>query len=825
MKSLPSSPALRAWAATLLAVLLATLSARSQAAAVHTSIPEILEIPYNELTAQDPVRFECVVVGIVPRTGRLFVQENGHGLIVLPDSSGTMPPTGARILFEGTTFRNVTARARATRITILDPEAGIPEPQKPSVSEALKKDALDGALTELGGVIASVRTNIPPTASIMRNRVSMKLRQDGEMITVVAPKPNRIVAARIRHARIRARGPLMDVRRSPEHEPERILWAIDWKMIDIDEPGKLNPFVRRPFPSNAIQDNDPAPDDLPVRFRGRIRESLAEGRFAIGYVTDPGARFFMARKEHGRALAPGDVVDILGYPTAGPDGVGFEVTDFQMLGLPRDLERPEEGVVNLTNYVAYATTVAQIKGLNAEQTARGWPVEIDGFVSHLNAASNVFYLQRGSWGGVRVQWRGTNAPPKRFQRIRIDGHAVPGRRTPWLTADRFERSDEAGIADPREAQATEFNSGRLTGAWLKLAGVVRSVDLSEDATAILRLSSQGEIVEARVDLTEGRLPERLVDAEVELNGVAEAREDVPRAYPGDTLLVQSPEDLSVKKPSPAQPYSARVFRIAELAGQPWLAPNIHRIRVRGVVTFVEANRAQLDDGEGGVELRSHKPLDLVPGDRITALGFPAPGSVSPRLEDVAFRKLGSAPLPAAVPLSAPEVLSANVNGRRIRLRGTVVGRSAVERGRIELSGDGVGFAVELPDGLQFEDREIWALGGVVEVEGVCQYLSIEDGRNSRTPDTFRVLLARAGDAVLKERPSWWTEERSLAVVGGLGLLVFAAAGWAGFLRSRVRQNRAQFLGAFHANPMPAWIVRTRDWRCLEANPEFESLFG
>ncbi len=459
------------------------------------------------------------------------------------------------------------------------------------------------------------------------------------------------------------------------------------------------------------------------------------------------------------------------------------------------------------------------------QTSRGWPARLDGFVSHLDEQAGVFYLQRGAWEGIRVEWRGTNAMPGRLQKIRLNGRTIPGLRTPWLTADSFRSASEITITEPKRIRVEAFHSGRYTGAFLELGGVVRSADLTEDVAATLRVSSLGGIFEARVNLQSGKLPGRLVDAEVTLTVVAEAREGRLASFPKETLLAQGPEDLQVTMFAPSRPYAMRRSTVADVVQQSRIASRIHRVRVKGVITYVAENRAYLDDGSAGIELRSHEPLDLSLQDEIDALGFSGGSYFSPRLENIEFRKLGEAKLPPAIEISAAEVLSSDVNGRRIKLRGTVVGHSDFKHGRVELSGDGAGFAAELPGAFEFASETMTTPGSVIDVVGVCQYLSLDDNGDSRTPNAFRVLLADAEAAILIEPPSWWTEERSVAVAGGVMLLALAAAGWAAFLRSRVAQNRAQFLTAFHANPMPAWIVRVRDWSCLEANPEFESLFG
>ncbi len=362
----PERPSIRPARPTPLVLLLLTLmalsltSSRAQPAPPLESIAEIRRLTWNELKMERPVRFEGIVYGKVPRTGRLLVQDAGEGVIVIPETINPPPPTGARIRVEGVTAQNATAKVKAKSITILDRRAGAPDSETLSIPEARDAAALTGALVEIRGVVAQVRTNRSKAASIMRNRVTISLRHQGETIKVLAPRPNRNVAAKIRHATIRARGPLMDVRRSPKHEHERILWATEWSMITFEKPGPLDPFSRAKISLDAIRSNAPMDDDRPIRFRGRIRKNLESGRFEIGLSPHPRAASFVAHRTNGRAFEIGEVVDLLGFPVNRADGVQFEVTDFRWLGLPGDAPLPEDGIVQLTNYVGLATTIVHI---------------------------------------------------------------------------------------------------------------------------------------------------------------------------------------------------------------------------------------------------------------------------------------------------------------------------------------------------------------------------------------------------------------------------------------------------------------------------------
>ncbi|GEM_PF-2895161 len=155
-------------AALLACVCLLALPAVTTAA--HVSIAAIRELSHAQLNQKQPVKTEGVVYGIIPRTGRLMVQDEGKGLILIPSSKDSLPPVGARIAVEGFTESQGSTMVKAARITVLDATAGQPAPESLSLAAALSRKLLRGAFVETPGMVLNIRTNGQNVAPFLGNR-------------------------------------------------------------------------------------------------------------------------------------------------------------------------------------------------------------------------------------------------------------------------------------------------------------------------------------------------------------------------------------------------------------------------------------------------------------------------------------------------------------------------------------------------------------------------------------------------------------------------------------------------------------------------------
>jgi signal transduction histidine kinase len=115
------------------------------------------------------------------------------------------------------------------------------------------------------------------------------------------------------------------------------------------------------------------------------------------------------------------------------------------------------------------------------------------------------------------------------------------------------------------------------------------------------------------------------------------------------------------------------------------------IRVTGVVTAAETNwngRFFVQDSSAGVFVENKSPQQPVAGDLVAVTGISHPGGYAPIIKKPHWEKIGTAPLPAAKPVTIERLMSGTEDSQRVEISGIV--RTA------RLSGDRVG--IELVSG-------------------------------------------------------------------------------------------------------------------------------
>ena len=130
------------------------------------------------------------------------------------------------------------------------------------------------------------------------------------------------------------------------------------------------------------------------------------------------------------------------------------------------------------------------------------------------------------------------------------------------------------------------------------------------------------------------------------------------------------------------------------------ASNNIPILVRGVVTAAEPTwngRFFVQDASGGVFVESITNLQPVPGDVVQVSGVSHPGGYAPIITKPHWEKLGTAPLPAAKPISSETLMSGAKDSLRVEVEG-IVRTAQVSGSRIglEVASGGYRFRAYFP---------------------------------------------------------------------------------------------------------------------------------
>lgn len=750
----------------------------------------------QELLKEHPVRLEGLVLENFADRERFYLHGAEGGLVVIDPNRRNSLPFGARVRVEGVTTVDAKTHVVATEVSVLSTNSVVPTPERPSFEDIEERLKPFNGWLEVSGLVQSVRN--------YRDTMMLQVRESGRVIDVMVPNQTRRVLESLRFCRVTATGVLISVGSAPR------IWTHDLGRIRIEKPmeGSLFDLPETSVANWLGMTNSSVSPDQPYRLRVRVDgEDANNGGFV---VSDASGEMGITRPV-GYRVRVGETVDVIGFRDAAGQGVRLETSVLRWLG--RVGTNPDGALIPMMS------GVDEVRARDGDSLSKGLPVRMIGGVSYRDVRNGWFHFQQSATMGIRVKWGITNAMPEKGDRVLIKGETF-FEDGPGIMARDFEAYPAKPLPDPRRIPSLDYFSGRSAGSLVEISGVVRSVRVLDPDVVEARVEWNGRVAAARVNLGQGTLPERLVDSMVRLVGVVGRRGGVGAVQTAPIVLVDDLDDLHVIDPSPEEPVV--VSDLAEFRARRWLIVNARRARVEGTVTSVNERTLTLEDGKDGLEVRLLEAGRISVGERVELVGFPVPLDGAARLDDAVFTKLGKGELPPARRLPADRVLAKGVNNRLVRVSGILLAQSPGARGSsLVLRDQGKTFTAEVAEELPGPDARGWEDGSELEVTGVCRHRFDFNGE----AEAFQVVVADASFVKVLKRPSWWTSERTILVVCGLGFLAMAAIAWAAYLRRRARQSMDQFSTTFDASPMPAWIVNLEDGRLEAVNAQYLRTFG
>lgn len=438
------------------------------------------------------------------------------------------------------------------------------------------------------------------------------------------------------------------------------------------------------------------------------------------------------------------------------------------------------------------TTVRQIRDLSAAGVAKQQPVHVHAIVTYYDTVAPNLFVQDGT-GGIWVDLRGLKEPPPRVG-DRLDLRGVAGEGFSPYVAQPVWRVEGHGPAPrPTVLSYEQAETGMYDAQWAQMDGVVRSfVQQLEGSVLVMDVATPMGSYKVRLPDYHAGFPMQLVDARVRFEGVCGAVFNRRNQLVGINLLVPSLRDIQVLQKAPPDPFGVAATPIAEIRRFSTDLPDVHRVKVQGVVTAAFRGRGLfLMDSTGGVYAESQDGTPLEAGDVVEVIGFPARGDYSPVLKSATIEKTKQHHTLAPVTVSGRAALHGQYDAQLVRITGTV-------RSRLQRPGSPV-LLLESADGTPFEavpgiagpgtpafHSQLPAIGSRVALTGICSIHTDENGN----PGSFQIVLRQPGDVLVLSRPPWLNSRRAtdiLLLVMGAGLFVLA---WVYVLRRRVRRQTA-----------------------------------
>ncbi|MGB7170640.1 MAG: GGDEF domain-containing protein [Acidobacteriaceae bacterium] len=450
-------------------------------------------------------------------------------------------------------------------------------------------------------------------------------------------------------------------------------------------------------------------------------------------------------------------------------------------------------------------TAREAHTLSAEQAGRGYPVHLAwAQITYYQPSFGALFLMDPTDGIYANPAQGKRPAIQAGDIVAVDGITAPGDVAPVLNGARFRILGHAPLPAAPRVSLDRLSSGAFDSRWVALEGIVRSIDHPSrrsdfDGTTrfdannlILTLACGEERLDIVTQLPPGPLPRNLVDARVRLRAVVGSRFNQRKQFIGVQAFMPDLSYLQVLRPAPADPFALPLSTTTTITRTSAREPG-HRVHVRGVVTSTFGDQHfSLMGPDHGIFVTTQDPARLHPGDLLDVVGFPSNGDYTSWLDGALTRRLGSAPLPAPVRLTAVQALTGAWDAELIELEGLLLDRSRGQNGSsLLLSDDGQKFLAVLSPDTAAGFLDSLQIGSTLRLRGIC---IIHTG-NSKTPQSIDLLLRAPADVQVARMAPWWTPRHTLILAAILALLVFVIATRSAGLSHRVsaqtRQIQAQ----------------------------------
>jgi diguanylate cyclase (GGDEF)-like protein len=437
------------------------------------------------------------------------------------------------------------------------------------------------------------------------------------------------------------------------------------------------------------------------------------------------------------------------------------------------------------------TTLHAIHALSNAEADKRLPVAFEATVTYRRSDIGTLFVQDG---GEAIYVKATT-----------DAKLVPGDRVLVRGTTRSDFSADAESHDitvlrhgevPKAIPATFDNLIRAKYDCLLVSahGVARAVDLGvNDPSHSIRLQllTEGGYIEVFIESDDENAVKNLLDAEVEVTGVAAGSFDGKMQQTGVQIYVPSLANVKVLKRADANLWSIPVTNMGEVLGSYHMRVLTERIRVHGSITYYQPGSAiALQDGAKSLWITTRTRVPMQVGDVADAIGFPDVHDGFLTLTRAEIQDNGvQAPVPPK-PVTWQQLSSSAYLFDLVSIEGQVVTevREGSQDEYILRVGDKLFTAIyRLPHGDSPPPMRQVPLGSRVRVTGIC-ILADSNPFDGQVP--FNILLRTFDDIAVVAQPSLLNVRNLILIVGLLLVVVFGIGvrGWS--IERKMRRQTA-----------------------------------
>ena len=439
------------------------------------------------------------------------------------------------------------------------------------------------------------------------------------------------------------------------------------------------------------------------------------------------------------------------------------------------------------------TSLKLIRLLSNAEAGKGLPVAFEATVTYFDGYRSILAVQDGSTG---ILVRATTAARLiSGDRVLIKGVTASGFRTVVHSSD-ITVVGHGALPKTVHASFDDLIRLRYDVLLVTTRGVVRTADLDEPSTAhmpgaTLRILTDGGSIKVEMNSGNVQALENLLDAEVEVTGVAWPRIDGKRQQTGVELHVSSLADIRFLKTA-ASPWSLPVTPVDHILDVYHVKDLTRRVKVTGVATYYEPGSALvLQNGATSLWISTSSFAPVRIGDQVDATGFPFVIEGFPELAASEVRDRTIAAPVSPLQASWRQLSSSQHIFDLVSIEGQVAAtvREATQDEYVLIS-DGYEFSAlyRHPGGggqSSLAPMKQVKVGSRIRVTGIC----VQDYANPYGSNVhFDILLRSPGDIAVLAKPAWLNVHH-LTMLAGMLLIVALAVGMCGwFLEYKDRRQ-------------------------------------
>lgn len=355
------------------------------------------------------------------------------------------------------------------------------------------------------------------------------------------------------------------------------------------------------------------------------------------------------------------------------------------------------------------------------------------------------------------------------QIVEVEGETAKFSFAPGIKAKSFKVLGHMELPQPPELRLRDFDFGQRDNRRARMRGVLTKATKGKvneligeqvSYTRLELLTADGPFV-AHISST----PERwrnLIDAELLLDGVAMTFFNLRAEFLGVQLEIASPDDITILKEPPKNPFALPVRQLDELFSSVNIDDLLHRQKVHGIVTYSKKGEFfYIQNGNHTLKVRTESTTPLSPGEIVDVAGFAVTrdnvGELVNAIYKVTGRKADSSLEPIEVIPDYLFALPANPDGSIVNFDGTVVRLTGRWMRSEIIGGEAVGYLmcgklvkIHAPISMAENWGDWDDFNPNIVVTGVCSLTMQTDLPEGRSPEM------RSMDIYIDQRPNFGT---------------------------------------------------------------------